>query len=242
MKPIILLLLSAVLSSAAFAQNPRLFVTAGAGFARFDAGDFNLTTAYGEVLPTTDEKDAVSFIQAGVGCSLGDRWGVQLQYTDFRPAEVSLAFPVYPGWVSILPFPAYSRNVLRYDAWRVALLPSYTFPLGTRFSARIGAGVTRTHSTSRAETRYYAWFSGRPNGEYGDVTANVNKTSWSYATSLALEYKLSDHWSINVSGSYAPFKIAVVPINIGFRAGSTASKRSVKVSSLEAALSIVWRN
>lgn len=240
MKNIHVLLIYVALAVTACGQTRGLFVAAGAGVAAFNAGSFTQTTTYGEVLPTTDEKHNVSTIQAALGYTLDDHWDVQLQYTDFRPAEVSIAFPKFPGIVSILPMPSYSRNVLRYDCWRVALMPSYTFPLGKDFSVRAGAGVTRTRTTSRCETRYYAWYSGRPSGEFTDVTRSESKTSWSYVASASFEYAFADHWSIGLSGSYAPFKIAVVPTDayIGL---TTPSKRSVKVRSLEAAVSVVWR-
>lgn len=243
MKNTPVLLIYVALAVAACGQTRGLFVAAGPGVAVFDAGKFTQTTAYGEALQTTDETDKVSSLQASVGYVLGDRWDVQVQYTDYGAAEVSIAFPQYPGMSGLgaLPLPAYSRNVVRYDTWRVAFVPSYTLPLGKTFRLRAGAGISRTRSTSHCETRYYAWFSGRPSGEFSDVTSSITKTSWSYIVAASLEYAFADHWSLSLSGSYAPFKIAVPPTNVIIGGGTRPSKRSVTVSSLEATLAVMWR-
>jgi opacity protein-like surface antigen len=231
------------LASGVYAQEPGFFVNVGGGLARMEAGNFTQTTSYGEVLRTTKKGDAVGFVQIGFGYQIDENWDVVANFADYATAEVKVGFPSYPGVNSILPMPAYSRNVLRYDTIRFALIPSYTYALNDRLRLRGRAGVTCNQTDSHFETTYHAWFSGRPDGTFAESLMKERKRTWSYLVSLGAEYSLSQNLSLGLSGAYAPFKIKVTPTNVvGLGSGSTQpSKKEVNIDSFEGTLSLVWR-
>ena len=220
-----------------------MYFDVGAGYAKVKTGKFSQTTSYGETLKTSDTSDGVAVVHFELGWVFDENWSLGLGYTDYSTAEVKMGFPVYPGIMSILPMPSYSRNVLRYDTTRFALIPSYTYALNERLRLRGSAGVTCNQTNSHFETTYYAWFSGRPNGTFSESLMKEKKTSWSYLVSLGAEYSLTKNLSLDLSGAYAPFKIKVTPTNVvGFGSGATQpSKNEVNVDSFEGTLSLVWR-
>jgi len=232
-----------ILASAALAQDPGFFVKTGGGIARMAVDSFTQTTSYGETLKTTDKNDVVGFVHFGFGYQIDEHWDVVLSAADYSTAEVKVGFPTYPGIVSILPMPSYSRNVLKYDTTRLALIPSYAYSLSEKLRLRGSAGVTCSRTNSHFETTYYAWFSGRPSGTFSDRLPKESKTAWSYLASLGAEYAFTDNLSLGLTGAYSPFKMKVTPTTVvGFGTGVTQpSKNEVNVDSFEANLSVTWR-
>lgn len=216
---------------------------AGVGVAQLNAGSFTQTTSYGEVLKTTDTRDAVGFAKIGFGYQFDENWAIVLSVADYATAEVKVSFPWYPGVLSILPMPSYSRNVLKYETTRFTLVPSYTYELSDKLRVRGGAGATCSRTDSHFETTYYAVFSGPPAGTFSESYAKERKTSWSYVVSLGAEYALTKNLSIGITGDYSPYKIKVTPTRVvGLGAGTTQpSKSTVNIDSFEAFLSINYR-
>src|SRR6185312_11500207 len=146
-----------VLAASAFAQQDTgLFVTAGGGYAKFSVESFSQTTSYGETLAATDRDDGVAFVQGELGYRFNANWDLSLGYTDYGTAEARVSFPTYPNIISILPMPAYSQNVMEYDATRISLIPSYRYTLSEKFSLRARGGVTYSSTKAHFETTYYA--------------------------------------------------------------------------------------
>jgi hypothetical protein len=244
MKTLNMLAICSALTLAMTCQAQELFVDVGGGLARLNASSFTQTTSYGETLKTTKRNSNVGFAHIGFGYRLDENWDVTISATKYATAKVDMSFPTYPGIFSILPMPAYSKNVLKYNTTRFALIPSYTLPLGDHFRLIGSAGVTASVTDSHFETTYYAWFSGRPNGTFSDNLPKEKYTSWNYAVSLAGEYAITKDLSIRLRGGYSPFKIQVTPTLIaGIGAGTTQPSTSkTNVECFETTLGISWRH
>jgi len=233
-----------VLVSTAFAQQDHgLFVSASGGYAKLSVDDFTQVTSYGETLRTTDGDDTVGFVRGELGYRLNPRWDLALGYTDYGTAEVQVSYPKYPGIFSILPLPDYSRNVMKYDATRIALIPSYRFELGDKISLRVRAGVTYDETKAHFETTYYQVFSGPPPGTFSKTFSETKNKSWNYLLSVGGEYAITPHLSIGITATYAPFKMKVASEQIaGIGAGTTRpSPEVVDVNALEGAFVLTWR-
>jgi opacity protein-like surface antigen len=243
MKALKILAVVSVLSSSASAQSSGLFINAGGGIAKFDADEFTQRTSYGEVLRASDTSDDVGFVQLGLGYRFDEKWDAVLSYADYDSAEIGISYPKYPNIASILPLPAYSRNVLKYETSRLSLAPAYTFALSGALKVRASAGMTWTKTDSHNETMYRAWFSGPPSAEFSDRTAPVSKKSWSWLASIGLEYAISEHFSVGLGVRYSPFKVEVAPTPIvGLGPILTQpSKGSTEIKAVEAMLSVTWR-
>ena len=228
-----------LLALSTFAQTPGAFVNVGGGLARFNAGSFTETTSFGEVLQTTDKRDAVGTAHIAFGYQFDENWDLAVRTTIYGTAELKMSFPQYPGIMSILPMPSYTRNVLKYDAVQFALIPSYTYAFTEKLRGRASAGLTCIESKSHFETTYYAWFSGRPNGTFSESYTKEKNTAWSYQVSLGAEYAVTHNLSIGITGGYAPFKIKTPPTNIFV--ATRPSKSKVNVDAFEADLAINWR-
>jgi opacity protein-like surface antigen len=233
-----------VLATAAFAQQDHgLFVSAGGGYAKLSVDDFTQVTSYGETLRTTDGDDTVGFVRGELGYRFNPRWDLALGYTDYGTGEVQVSYPGYPNILSILPMPAYSKNVMKYDATRIALIPSYRHALGEKLSLRVRAGVTYDETNAHFETTYYQVFSGPPPGTFSKTFSEEKNESWNYLLSIGAEYAITRHLSIGVTATYAPFEMKVASEQIaGVGNGTTRpSPEIVDVNALEAAVVLTWR-
>lgn len=229
--------------STCVAADPRgFFVTVGGGVTSVEIGDYSASGYYlsnnvSEVLTLTDSSDRVSTLQIGGGYRWDSHWAVQLQYTRLGTAEAAMTLPRFPGIVSINPLPWYERNVLRYRSERLALIPSYSIPLGASFDVRIGAGVTRTQTSSYSEVTFKEW---NPQEQRTVESTSRKANDWSYIATFGVEYRLGEHWSLSASGDYAPFRTKVVAPYIP--TGRTVpSKDTVKADAWGATLSLAWR-
>jgi hypothetical protein len=244
MKVLKLLAAVSVLAAPAFAQEDRgLFVNVGGGYAKLGADDFSMVTGYGETLRTTDTGDSVGFLRGELGYRFNPNWDLMLGYSDYGEAEVHVSFPRYPGIVSIIPLPDYSRNVIKYETSRIALIPSYHHALGEKLSLHARAGVTHDETRAHFETTYHAYFSGRPDGIFSETFPEAKKKSWSYLLTIGAEYVFTPRLSVGITATYAPFKMKVPVEEIfGLGNGSTRpSSETVDVDSIEGAIVLTWR-
>jgi Outer membrane protein beta-barrel domain len=233
-----------VLSASAFAQQDNgLFVSAGGGYAKLSADDFVMVTGYGETLRTTDTGDTVGFLRGELGYRFNPTWDVALAYTDYGTGEVHMSFPKYPGIASILPFPDYSKNVMTYEATRIALIPSYTHALGEKLSLRARAGVTYDDTKAHFETTYYAVFSGRPSETFSESFPEAKDSRWSYLLSIGADYAITPRLSIGITVTYAPFTMKTANEQIFGVGNGTArpSDETLDVESVEGAIVFTWR-
>jgi opacity protein-like surface antigen len=223
------------------AHRRRINLTAGIGYAAVRTDDFTQTTSYGETLAPTDTQDEVGFVHIELCYALNDEWDIELGAMYYDTAEVNLSYPKYPGIVSILPLPSYSRNVLVYDMYRFSLMPSYTFASGDSIRIRAGLGLTYNRTNSQSETIYSATFSGRPSGTFSETSPKISHDSWSGTVALRAEWELGKHTALGFSCAYSPFEIGVPPIPMAGYGTAQPSKSIVRVDTLETALTFIVR-
>ena len=233
-----------VLAASAFAQQDHgLFVNVGGGYAKLSVDDLSMQTGYGETLHTRDGDDTVGFLRGELGYRFNDRWDLALGYSDYGTGEVHVSFPKYPGIVSVLPLPDYSRNVMKYETTRIALIPSYTHALTEKLSLRARAGVTYDETKAHFETTYYAVFSGPPPGTFSKTFPEAKDSTWNYLLSIGAEYAITPRLSLGLTVTYAPFTMKVPGEEI-FGVGNPAARPSsenVDVDSIEGAIVFTWR-
>ncbi len=241
MKTIKLMAVVSILASSALAQIPGFYVSAGGGLAEVKAGDFALTTSYGEKLKSKDAKNRVPVVCLDVGYQFNENWDLGLRFTKYSKAEINMDFPKFTGLVSIVPFPDYSRHVFYYDTVRLALVPSYTFAAGDQFRLRASAGAVCSQTRSHFEADYYIWYSGRPNEQRHDSYPTGKKTDWSYVASLGAEWVFTKYLSLGLTGTVSPYKISIPASQVGGYWPTQPSSSSVKVTTFETVISLIYR-
>jgi opacity protein-like surface antigen len=218
-----------------------MYFTASAGYAKLKAGGFSQTTSYGENLKASDTSDGVAVGRLEFGYIFDENWSLGLGFTDYSTAEIQMDLPRYPGIVSLVPNPSYSRHVFLYDTARFTLIPSYTFASGDRFLLHAGAGVTYNRTRSHFEATYYAQYSGRPSLTFYDSYPEEVTTVWRYTLTLGVEWMMTKHMALALSGAYSPYKIDLSSTRVAGFGATQPSKSSVKVDAFEAAVSFVYR-
>ncbi|MGC4071781.1 MAG: TonB-dependent receptor [Nibricoccus sp.] len=232
-----------VLITSAFAQTPGFFISAGGGYAKVQAESFSLTTSYGEVLHSTSGDDSVTFANIELGWRFNTNWALGLGYADYGTAELNVSFPKYSGFVSVLPFPDYSRNVLIYESHQFELVPAYSHPIGERWTLHARAGATYRETTAHFETTYYQSLSGPPSGNVSQTFPEEKTTTWSYLVSVGVEFEVTPRFSIGLMGTYSPSKMKLPGEKIAGIGNTwvTPSKSEIDVDYFEVAISIGWR-
>lgn len=218
-----------------------MYFSASVGYAKVKIGGFSETTSYGEILKTSDTSDGVAVAHLELGYIFDENWSLGLGFTDYATAEVQMDLPHYPGIVSLLPNPSYSRHVFLYDTLRFTLIPSYTFASGDQFLLHAGAGVTYNRTRSHFEATYYAQYSGRPSSTFYESYPEETTTVWRYTLTLGVEWMMTKHMSLALSGAYSPYKIDVPSTRVAGFGATQPSKSSVQVDAFEATFSFVYR-
>lgn len=233
-------MLSTILASAAFAQEPGFFVSISGGTSQMKAGNFAVYNPVasipgqplGEALPAVDRKDSVTVSRLTFGYTVNQSWDFRFSYANYGTGEVQMAFPLYPGMVFITAPDPYTRHALVYKTSVLTFMPCYNYALSEKMKLRVGAGVNYGMTDSHFEDARRANITGVPRS---NSYAKSSDTSLSYLLSLGADYKVTEKLSVGLSANYTTMK-ADIPSS----PWANRTKTNVQISSLSTELALSW--
>lgn len=235
-------MISAILASAVFAQEPGFFVSVSGGKAQMKVADFAVynplasipNQPLGEALPALDRKDSVSVASLTLGYAIDQSWDLRLSYSNYGTGEVQMAFPLYPGiFFATLTTPeTYTRHALVYKSSSLTFIPTYSFALSEKLKFRGGIGVAYGMTAAHFEDARRAPLT---QAVTYHQYAEFNNNSLSYVVALGIDYKFTEKLSLGIGVKYATMK-ADIPTS----PWANRTKSSVNIAATSTELALTW--